>query len=267
MAMKWIDQLERKFGNIPLLNITYYLIFGQIFVFFLVTFYPNYNNLFYLNGDLVLKGEWWRLVTFLFEPITHSFIFAAFTWYIFYMYGTTLERYWGTFRYLMYILIVILGSMGIAFLFPYTTVSNGYIFTSLFLAFAQLFPNFQLMLFFILPVKIKWLALITWIGILVTFIFGTIPTKIMTTISVLNFVLFFGDELLTFLKRTSKQSTRKISEARILQKPDHVCSVCGKNNIDNPDMGIRYCSKCKPERCFCEDDFIKHAGTHATAVN
>lgn len=267
MAMKLLDRLERKFGDIPQINLTYYLIFGQIFVFFLVTFYPQYSNTFFLNGSLVMQGEWWRLITFLFEPLTRSFIFAAFAWYIFYMYGTTLERYWGTFRYVVYILIVTLGSIGIAFLFPNIAVSNGYIYTSLFLAFAQLFPNFQLMLFFILPVKIKWLALITWIGIGVTFLFGDIATKILTIISILNFLLFFGEEILDVLKHTSKKSTKKITQARILQKPDHVCSVCGKNNIDNPDMGIRYCSKCKPEKCFCEDDFIKHAHVHTKVVN
>ncbi len=267
MAMKLLDSLERRFGDIPPLNITYYLIFGQIFVFFLVTFYPQYNDAFYLNGRLALDGEWWRLVTFLFEPITRSFIFAALTWYIFYIYGTTLERYWGTFRYLVYILIVALGSIIIAFVFPDTSVSNGYIFTSLFLAFAQLFPNFRLMLFFILPVKIKWIALITWIGIAVTFLFGTMPIKVMTIVSVANFLFFFWDEIIGYLKHSSVQSTKKIKEVRILQKPEHICNVCGKNNIDNPDMGIRYCSKCKPEKCFCEDDFLKHAHTHATVVN
>lgn len=265
--MKLLDRLERKFNDLPELNITYYLIFGQIFVFFLVTFYPQYDGMFYLQGDRILNGEWWRIVTFVFEPVTRSFIFAAFTWYILYMYGTTLERQWGTFRFLVYTLIVVLGTIGISLLFPYMPVSNGFLYTSLFLAFAQLFPNYQLMLFFILPVKIKWLAVITWIGIAVTFLFGTIPTKILTVVSILNFILFFWEDILYFVKQTSRRSTKKIAETKLLQKPDHVCSVCGKNNIDNPDMGIRYCSKCNPERCFCEEDFIKHADTHTTVVN
>ncbi len=267
--MKWLDSLERRFGNIPHVNITYYLIFGQIFVFFLVTFYTRYEGMFTLRGDLVMQGQLWRVVTFIFEPITRSFIFAAFTWYIFYMYGTVLERLWGTFRYLVYILIVTLGSIMVSLIFPYMPISNGYIFTSIFLAFAHLFPDYQLLLFFILPVKVKWLALITWIGIGVTFLFGDIPTKVLALVSVLNFLLFFGDELLDIAKRTSKKSgkglTQKINLTK--EKPEHVCSVCGKNNRDNPDMGIRYCSKCTPEKCFCEEDFLKHAGTHAKVVN
>lgn len=267
--MKWLDRLERKFGDIPNINITYYLIFGQIFVFFLVTFYTRYEGMFTLRGDLVMQGQYWRIITFIFEPITRSFLFAAFTWYIFYMYGTVLEKLWGTFRYLVYILIVTLGSIIISFIFPYMPASNGFIFTSIFLAFAYLFPDYQLLLFFILPVKVKWLALITWIGVAVTFIFGDIPTKVMTLVSVSNFLLFFGDELFETITHKSKKSTKQIAQNISFSKgkPEHVCSVCGKNNIDNPDMGIRYCSKCTPETCFCEEHFLEHVGTHAKVVN
>lgn len=267
--MKLIDTLERKFGDIPPLNITYYLIFGQIFVFFLLTFYTRFEGLFTLRGDLVLQGQIYRVITFIFEPITRSFIFAAFTWYIFYMYGTVLERLWGTFRYLLYILVVTVGSIIISLIFPYIPISNGYIYTSIFLAFAYQFPDFQLLLFFILPVKVKWLALITWIGIAVTFIFGTIPTKILTIVSILNFILFFGEEIYIRFKDRSRSSSISLKETikSKTAKPDHICSVCGKNNIDNPEMGIRYCSKCTPEKCFCEDDFLKHVHTHKTVVN
>ncbi len=266
--MKFLDTLERRLGNIPRINITYYLILGQIFVFFLTTFYTRYEGMFTLRGDLVLQGQWWRVITFIFEPITRSFIFAAFVWYIFYMYGTVLERLWGTFRYLIYILIVTIGSIAVSFIFPLIPVSNGFIYTSIFLAFAYQFPDFQLLLFFILPVKVKWLALITWIGIGVTFISGPVPIKILTIVSVLNFILFFGEEILLNLKDRSRKSTSNIKETIKIStaKPEHVCSVCGKNNIDNPDMGIRYCGKCNPERCFCEDDFLKHVHTHAATV-
>lgn len=93
--------------DLPPLNITYYLIGGQIVVFAITLMYPAYQDTFSLRGNLVATGEWWRTITFLFQPLVSDILFAAFTWYIFYIYGITLERWWGTTRFLLYILIAI----------------------------------------------------------------------------------------------------------------------------------------------------------------
>ena len=118
----------------------------------------------------MLHGEWWRLITYLFDPPRTNAIFAFFAWYIFYLMGTTLETTWGLFRYNLYLAIGYFASLAFAFLCWFATgvpgqaATNGFLYGSVFLAFARLFPDFELQLFFILPIKIKWLALLTWIG-------------------------------------------------------------------------------------------------------
>ncbi len=252
--LNWID---RKI-ELPPLNITYYLIGGQIIVFAIMLMYPAYSNMFDLRGQLVLAGEWWRVFTFLFTPIVTDIIFAVFTWYIFFIYGTVLERKWGTTRFLIYLLIAIVGTIGLAFIYPTNTFSNGYIFNSLFLAFAFMFPEFELRLFFFIPVKIKWLAAISWIVTGISLLIAPVPTKIAIGVSILNFIIFFGEDVMYILKNRSTQTSSRISTKLKEVLPKHVCSVCGKNNIDDPYMGIRYCRTCMPEKCFCEEDFQKH---------
>lgn len=248
---KWID--------LPPLNLTYYLIGGQIIIFAITMLYPSYQLLFDLRGQRVLAGEWWRLVTFLVDPIVTDIIFAAFTWYIFYIYGMSLERWWGTTRFLMYLLISAVGTIVLSFVFPYSTFSNGYIFNSLFLAFAYLFPEFELRLFFIIPIKIKWLAAISWIVTGLSLLLAPIPQKISIVVSVLNFFIFFGTDIARLVRTRGFSTSLAVTSKVKRSEPKHICSVCGKSNVDDPYMGIRYCKICMPERCFCEEDFQKHS--------
>ncbi len=240
------------------IHFTHYLIGGQIIVFAIVLIYPAYENMFDLRGERIMAGEWWRLVTFLFEPIVKDVIFAAFTWYIFYIYGTALERWWGSAKFLLYLFIAALGTIVLAFIFPLSSFSNGYIFNSLFLAFAYLFPEFELRLFFLIPIKIKWLAMVSWIVTATSLLIAPFSDKIYILVSVLNFALFFGKDILQLVKtrwfNLPTQTQKKVNKSEI----KHICSVCGSNSIDNPYMGIRYCKTCMPERCFCEEDFQKH---------
>jgi hypothetical protein len=141
--------------------------------------------------------------------------------------------------------------VGLSLFYPELELSNGYIFTSLFLAFAYLYPDYPLYIFFILPVKVKWLGIIAWIGILGSVLLGPVTTKILAVISVSNFLLFFGREILESFGHVSKV---KIPGPAILKetvKANHICSVCGENEIKNPSMVIRYCTKCNPPKCFC----------------
>ena len=109
-----------------------------------------------------MQGEWWRLFTFLIEPPHVSFLFIAFSWWIFFMMGSALEEYWGDFHYNLFLLVGYVLTVGLSFLQPDWYISNQYLYGTVFLAFAYLNPDFEFVLFFILPVKVKWLALITW---------------------------------------------------------------------------------------------------------
>lgn len=251
-----LDTLDKKYGKYIPENLTYYLIVGQIGAYILSYTAPEYAKIFTLNGQLLFEGQWWRLISFLFTPITDNIIFAAFAWYIMYLYGVVLERKWGSLRYLVYLSISYLGCVLAAFLFPASVITNTYIYTSLFLAFAYLYPDFQLLLFFILPVKVKWLGIIAWIGILLTILTGEIPTKILTVLSVMNFLLFFGRDIFT-IQQSGKPKLIP------LQQPDppgikNICGVCKKNQKDYRQVDFRYCTDCNPPACYCEDHIEKH---------
>jgi hypothetical protein len=214
-----------------------------------------------------MQGEYFRLFSFLFKPVVNDFFFAVFTWYLYYIYGVALERYWGSFKYLIYILIVTIATIALAFIYPYQEFNNTYIYSSVFLAFAYLFPEFELRLLFIIPIKVKWWAMVVWIFLLGVVLLGPVPEKIQTVLSVINFFFFFHEELWEEVHRRFRKSSATVKQTVVSRTPEHVCSICGKNNIDNPDMGIRYCSKCTPEKCFCEEDFVKHAHIHTKVVN
>ncbi len=166
---RWLDRLERRFGRFAVPNVTGVLILGQVLLYFISQNRPEILANAILVPKLVLKPdlEVWRLVTFLFVPPQTNLIFAFFFWYLFYIMGTALEQYWGTFRYNVFLLVGFVATIAVSFLTAETRVaesSNLFVQGSVFLAFAHVYPDFVLNLFFVLPIKIKWLALVAWIG-------------------------------------------------------------------------------------------------------
>jgi len=256
--MTLIEKLEKKISWIAIPNLTFYLIGVQVIGFFLITLNPQNTQLYEYSGSMLLRGEWWRLASYLMKPVSQNILFLGLAMYIYYLYGMALERVWGTFRYTLFILIGFISTLIFSFIFPFTWISNTFIFTSLFLAFAYLFPNFTLMIFFILPVKVKWIALITWIGLLVSIIVSPAETKLLTVASLSNFFLFFGHDLWYRMRSLIQGKTETVRTKIIKSKPDHVCATCHKNNIDNPEMGIRYCNTCIPSTCYCEEYIHDH---------
>jgi hypothetical protein len=263
--MKLMNKLENKFGNYIPSNLTYYLIIGQFLAFLTIYSRPTYATFFILQGNLLYHGEWWRMVTFLFAPVSYSIIFVVLVWYMYYVFGSALERQWGSFRYFAYMVILYVATILAALLFPDISLTNAYLFASIFLAFAYLNPDYMLYIFFILPVKIKWLAALLWIGIIAGVLFGDIPTKVLSLLSVSNFLLFFGRNIWLTARYHSIKASLRSSEVLKTKEPNHICAVCGKNERDNPAMDIRYCSQCIPQTCYCEDHIQKH--THKKRVD
>lgn len=244
VIMSLLDNLERKFGRYAIHNITLYLIIGQ------VVFY-----LFHLSGKFILErvilipqlalmGEWWRFITFLFVPPLTNPIFAFFAWYMFYLMGGALEGHWGAFRYNMFLLTGYIATVAVAFLFPYAAATNIFIGGSVFLAFAALFPDFQIYLFFILPVKMKWLAILTWIGYAYQLFVGSWPTRVFVLASISNFLLFFGKDIYWRMKSGNRQMVSKAKEISAKKEPFHRCTICGKTDISHPTAEFRYCPEC-----------------------
>ena len=162
--MRLLEKLQRRFGRFAVPHVTEGLIACQALTYFFCQSEPAFLERIALVPRRVLEGEVWRLFTFVCQPPPMNLVFALFFWYMFYLMGTALENTWGTFRYNVYLLVGWLATVSVSFLQPDAPASIGFLQGSVFLAFAYLYPDFQLLLFFILPVKVKWLALLQWIG-------------------------------------------------------------------------------------------------------
>lgn len=177
--MKWFDKLERKFSRYAIPNLMYYIIglylVGFIIDLFAPGFYMTYLS---LSVEKVLQGQVWRVITFVIAPPSSSFIFMAFTLYFYYLIGTNLERIWGSFRFNVYyfsgVILHIIAAFLIFFIFgwDFSMMTTYYINLALFMAFAMEYGETVVYIFFILPIKIKWLAYLDGIVFALTIIFG-----------------------------------------------------------------------------------------------
>lgn len=255
--MNLLNKLERRFGRYALPNVTLYLVMGQALVFLFSYSRQLDISRAVLVPALVLNGEWWRLLSFLFVPPSWSLIFIFFALYLFYLMGTALENHWGSFRYNLFLLAGYVLTVGAAFLTPHGVATNVFIGGSVFLAFAYLFPEFQLYIFFILPVKIKWLALITWIGYAWALITGPWQTKLSVLASIGNVLLFFGSDIALRMRSGGRRMASQAREIARSREPFHRCTVCGKTDLSDPDMEFRYCPDCDGMG-YCMDHIMNH---------
>ena len=105
--MKWLDRLEKKYGKLAVKNLMLYIIFLTAAVYILTVSDPSgrFLSKLTLNPALVRKGEIWRLITYIFIPPTFSPVFLFFALYFYYLIGSALESYWGSFRFNIYYLL------------------------------------------------------------------------------------------------------------------------------------------------------------------
>ena len=193
-ANDWLDRLQRKYGRYAIHNLMNIIVGGMGIVFVLDAFSRwNLSGLLHFSLPAIRMGQIWRLITFVFVPPNASMITLLFSLYFYWMIGSALEHQWGAFRFNMYYLCGIIGSILSGCITGYAT--NTYLNMSLFLGFALMFPDFEVNLFFFLPVKMKILALIDAIGLLISFFRVGISGKIALIIAIINVILFFGRDL------------------------------------------------------------------------
>ena len=269
-----------RFG-IP--NLMRVIVIGNVavYVLMLLTQANDANALSFLTFNLnaLLHGEVWRLVPFVLLPFTYRpislFIMLSFYYWI----GSTLERQWGTAKFNLYYisgaLLTVLGVVLASLITgnPYLTAAGtGYVNLSMFFAFAFLFPDTTVLLFFILPVKMKWLAYLD--GALFAFdIIKAIGAHnwagvVLPIVALLNFAVFIWPEVHYLKERAKYQNSRKTVQFRQAQQQQakqaqqqgyrHKCAVCGRTDTDYPDLQFRYCSKCVGYHCFCQDHIFNH---------
>ena len=252
-----LDKLDRKFRGAGIPNITIAIVLGQ--AFFYIAAYSGRLDVgrMLMVPSLVLQGEWWRLIAFLFIPPSSSIIFVFFVLYFFYLMGTALEGYWGTFRYNLFLLLGYLITVAVSFVMPDSAATNVFLGASIFLAFAHLYPEFVIYLFFILPIRIKWLALLTWIGYGISLFTGSWETRIFVLASIANYLIFFGGDILWRMRSGSRKMTKQARAISGAREPFHRCAVCGKTDISHPQMDFRYCPDCSGLG-YCMDHINNH---------
>lgn len=286
------NNLKWKLQKYAIPNLTLYLIICYGIGFVLQKLAPAAYYFLVMDPFLILKGQVWRLFTWILIPPESSNIFYMLIMlYLYYSLGNLLERIWGTWKYNVYIFSGILFTvLGAAVLLLYCLLmgaeysqipgiymlSNGgwvnfgqfstyYINMSIFLACAASIPNVQVMLMFIFPIKVKWLGIIYGVMLVLECIQGGITTVIVVLFSLLNFLIFFirskGNMQLNARQVKMRQEFKQKMRAADRQSAGvtrHKCAVCGRTELDGDDLEFRFCSKCNGNYEYCQQHLFTH---------
>ena len=255
---------------------------GLVYLFSLAT------NSYYLYGllrfdrELILRGQIWRLFTY---PLTYragSVILTAISLLCYYSLGRAMENIWGTCRFTLYYL------SGIVLMDIYCMIFGGqasvtYLNLSLFLGYATLYPNASFLLFFIIPVKAWIFALVDLVLVLSSLFTDPFPANLFSVISLANYFLFFGKDVLNVIPMSWRVNARRLlrrkkggktatkakvipfdagsyeaSTATVKAPYTHRCTICGRTDVSDPELEFRYCSRCKGYYCYCQDHINNH---------
>ena len=286
----WFDRFCRKHPRLAIPNLMMYIVIGTAFVYILDQFGPfPISN--YLAFDLyhIIHGQVWRLITFIFIPLNDNPFWFILSLYMYWWIGSSVEREWGSTKFTVFygtgVLLNILSGLILAlflggFSYPISTLYGAdYLNMSLFFSMATLFPDLSILLFFVIPLKAKWLA---WVdaalfaygivkGLVYTVMYG--PVMLVMVIppifAILNYFLFFWSDIAEFCTRTFRRAKHQTSRQTINFKQAtrhaqqqkgyiHKCAVCGKTDTDYPDEEFRYCSKCNGYYCYCSEHIHNH---------
>lgn len=227
------------------------------------------------SRSAILRGQIWRLVSFVFLSESGDLLFfrgtgiffvlisAYFYWWI----GSLLEREWGTTKFTVFYLGGVVLNILYGMLTGYASMS--YVNLSMFFAFATLYPNMEILLFMILPVRVKWIAwldgaLFVW-AVLSNLIMGYWVGALLPVVAILNYLIFFWPDFRYLFAKTKRRTSAQTINFKRAQKELrerrgylHKCAVCGVTDQDDPNMEFRYCSKCNGYYCYCSNHINNH---------
>ncbi len=265
-------QIERfcyRHPNFGIPNLMRYLTIANGLFWVLNMINPSFLSFMLFSPALILRGQVWRLVSFLFIPPSTGLL-ALLVFYFYYWIGSTLENQWGTGQFTIYfftgVVLTVLYGFVIYFITGKSVVmDSSYLYLSMFFSFAVLFPDMQVLFMFFIPVKMKYLAIIDAAFFLFSVFRASFPENLLPLVAVLNFLIFCGGELRSLLPKKQSKSTInfKREAARIRREQadklyTHKCAVCGRTDADYPELEFRYCSRCAGYHCFCSDHINNH---------
>ena len=277
-----MSKFEKRFGKYAISNLSLILILCYVVGYIIQLI--NRNFLLYLTLDpyAVLHGQIWRLFTWIIVPPSMLDPFTIIMLLFYYNIGTSLERTWGTYRYNVYLLsgmfFTMIGSfvwltiqyfaggpaqnLGFASIQVSPYFSTYYINMSIFLAFAATFPEVQVLLMFLIPVKVKWMGILYGLVFVYDFLFvGSLALRIAIGSSLLNFVVFFLTSR-NHVHMSPKQMKRRAEFRQDIRRNSrvtrHKCAICGQTEDDDPSLEFRFCSKCNGNYEYCQQHLFTH---------
>ena len=263
-------------------NLMLYITLGCALVYLItqITQNPILYNLLVFDRNAILHGQLWRLISYPLTFYNSNVLLMALVLYCYYSLGRAIETIWGTFRFNLFYLT------GIVMMDVYCMLFGGqadvtYLNLSLFLSYATMFPNSGFLLFFIIPVKAWIFALVDLALVVYGLIAYPFPYNLFSVISLANYFLFFGKDVLNviplswrikfnriFKKGAAPRQPKVVPFAKIevkkvpvqQAKPSytHRCTICGRTDVSHPQLEFRYCSKCNGYFCYCEDHINNH---------
>ncbi len=286
--MDFLNKMERKLGRYAISNLSLYLILCYGCGYLMNVINPAFLSYLTLDTYRILHGQIWRIVTWILVPPDSLDIFTLVMLYFYYSIGTSLERTWGTFLYNVYMFLgmifTVLGSfvaMGLSYLvwgeaiavmgeaqffqMASYSFSTYYINMSIFLAFAATFPNVQVLLMFILPIKVKWLGIVYAVLLIYEFVNTWMVGKVSIVASLLNFIVFFFMTRRGLRMRISPRQVKRrhdfqkeVKKAKPMSVAKHKCAICGRTSEEYPDLEFRFCSKCNGNYEYCQEHLFTH---------
>ncbi len=296
--MKWFLKMERKLGRYAITNLMRYMtvisIVGTVIGMVNPMIYIQYLS---LDVNAILHGQVWRLVTFLLYPsitvggasFLIDLLFYGLMLYVYYWIGNVLERTWGTFRFNAFYFTGILLTIVVTFIYYVVLlnangstlapvfsaniaqlVSLDNINLSMFVVFAFMFPDTQFMLYFLIPIKAKWLGILYLVmnGIeifsciqMASYI--SIMQMLLIVASLIDFGIFYviarnPQGVAATMRQKKRRVVYKQAMKQEENKARHKCAICGRTELDAPQLEFRYCTKCEGNYEYCSDHLFTH---------
>ena len=271
----WLDRFCAGHPRFGIPNLMKYIVILQAVVYVMDIFsHGTLSALLMFHPAAILQGQVWRVFTFLLLPLdSGSTLFFVLSLYFYWFIGNILEREWGSVKFTVFyaigFLLTLLAGVIAALLGWIVYLDMFYVNMSMFFAFATLYPDMQVLFFFVIPVKVKWLA---WLDAAMYAIQcvryiadGKAVMCLLPLAAVVNYLLFFWSDIMERFGRVKYQTSRQTvnfkkatRQAREQKGYIHKCAVCGKTDTDYPDEEFRYCSKCNGYYCYCSEHIHNH---------